>query len=221
MLLAIDTCTHICAVGVYDSQSKKIVAEQSYDIGRGHAEYLPKVVEDVMGKVAIGYKAISKIGVTIGPGSFTGIRVGVAFARGLSFACDVRCVGVTTLEALSQTVDTKKPFAVTLHGGRGNIFCQIFNTHDQRDLKPFQASLVEAKTLLSKRVDTLIGDAAQDINVSDDFDVLSHLKTAPIAAIAKLAVISEHKPSPLYLRDADAKPQVASLMPRKKVSRSL
>ena len=81
-ILALDTSGTDCAVCIYDALSKTVLAEVTEDIGKGHAERLIALVDAAFSMVGLQLSDIGKIVVTIGPGSFTGIRVGVAAARG-------------------------------------------------------------------------------------------------------------------------------------------
>jgi tRNA threonylcarbamoyladenosine biosynthesis protein TsaB len=101
LTLAIDCSARFCAVALHDAGEGRIVASASPDIGRGHAEKLPAVLEEVLADAGVDLSQVGRIGVTIGPGSFAGIRVGVAFARGLALALDVPALGVGSLEAIA------------------------------------------------------------------------------------------------------------------------
>ena len=98
-LLAIDTALDACSVAVVSGP--RIVAETDV-IGRGHAERLVAMIEAVMAKADCGFSDLDRIAVTVGPGSFTGIRVGLATARGLALAAGKPLVGVLTLDAMVQ-----------------------------------------------------------------------------------------------------------------------
>jgi tRNA threonylcarbamoyladenosine biosynthesis protein TsaB len=101
LTLAIDCSAIHCAVAVHKGDGDRILAEESPAIGRGHAEKLPAILQSVLAAAGVGLPAIERIGVTVGPGSFAGIRVGVAFARGLALALAVPVVGVGSLEAMA------------------------------------------------------------------------------------------------------------------------
>ncbi len=92
--LAIDTagagCSAALAIGARFEQ--KIYARFD-DIRRGHAEHIITQIDDLMTEAGIGYQSLNRISCTMGPGSFTGVRVGIAFAKGLALACDVSLYG--------------------------------------------------------------------------------------------------------------------------------
>src|SRR5690348_17280086 len=97
-LLAIDTALAACSVAVFDTGGG-IVASESQSMTRGHAEALMPMVARVMAKAAAKFDTIDRIAVTVGPGSFTGLRVGVSAARGLALAAGKPAVGVATTTA--------------------------------------------------------------------------------------------------------------------------
>ena len=101
LTLAIDCSARFCSVALFDAGAGRILAAASPDIGRGHAEQLPAVLQSVFGEAGVDLSQVERIGVTVGPGSFAGIRVGVAFARGLALALDVPVVGVGSLEVIA------------------------------------------------------------------------------------------------------------------------
>src|ERR1700744_2624959 len=100
IVLGLDTCLNACSVAVLDGE--RVVASAREGMARGHQERLAPMARDVMAKAGIGFPALDRIAATVGPGSFTGLRVGVAFAKGLALALDRPTAGVGTLEALAQ-----------------------------------------------------------------------------------------------------------------------
>src|SRR5687767_11705385 len=108
-LLALDTAANLCSVAVLDVESGTILAASSEDIGKGHAERLMTAIEQVAATARISIADIGKIAVSIGPGSFTGVRVGVSTARGFALALKCPAVGISTLQALAY--DAAKQFS--------------------------------------------------------------------------------------------------------------
>src|SRR5687767_11529684 len=100
IVLAFDTCLNACSVAVSDGD--RVLAQRLEPMARGHQERLAPLVAEVMAAAGLGFGALERIGVTVGPGSFTGLRVGLAFAKGLSAALGIPAVGVGTLEALAE-----------------------------------------------------------------------------------------------------------------------
>ena len=100
-LLAIDTALAACSAAIFDFD-KGVIASESLPMMRGHAEALMPLVGRVVRSGRHRFHRLDRIVVTVGPGSFTGLRVGVAAARGIALAADKRCVGVTTLRRLGE-----------------------------------------------------------------------------------------------------------------------
>ncbi len=129
-ILAIDTACGACSVGV--STEDGPVAVRSEPMMRGHAEALLPMVRSVMADAGIGFPEISLIAVTVGPGSFTGLRTGLAAGRALGLALDLPVAGVTTLEAvaaaaLAMAGDGFRPVLAALETRREDLYVQLFD----------------------------------------------------------------------------------------------
>ena len=111
IVLAIDTAGTGCFAAVYDDSTDTLLASAGADIGRGHAELLMGFIDQALAKSGKVLADIGRIAVTVGPGSFTGIRVGVAAARGFALALGVPAVGVTTLSAIAEAARAANPDA--------------------------------------------------------------------------------------------------------------
>ena len=111
-VLVIDTALGACTAAVFDGD--RCLAARSEPMGKGHQERLGGLVRDVAAEAG-GFEAVDRIGVTVGPGSFTGLRVGLAFAQGLGAALGRPVVGISTLAALAWSAD----------GGRGRTMAAI------------------------------------------------------------------------------------------------
>ncbi|MBO6639836.1 MAG: tRNA (adenosine(37)-N6)-threonylcarbamoyltransferase complex dimerization subunit type 1 TsaB [Roseitalea sp.] len=216
-VLVLDTASRFCSACVYDPAADTILAAREEAIGRGHAERLMGVVADVMDEAGAAFGDLTGLTVTIGPGSFTGIRVGVAAARGIAVARSQPVTGVTTLESLAvQAVDGENPagpFAVLIGGGRGQIFMQHFSA----DCDALDAARAVPEDTVSAclRPDCalLVGDAATA--VGSDLPNAIDRPVGTIGAVARAGRLFAHAPSPLYLRGADAKPQTGFALPRR------
>ncbi len=228
-LLALDTCAATCAAALYDSASPPIpdsdqhaVPSQfpsirSENIGRGHAERLMPMIEEVMRESNVKYADLERIVVTNGPGSFTGMRVGLAVARGFALTLDIPAVGVSSLAAIAASVsDGLHPLCVALDARRGEIYYQMFNHDGAELLPPGVASLERLANLIGERPEEmrLAGDAAHELAPLcrlTESHVLSDIAAPDIRAVARLGArlaSDAPPPSPIYLRAADAKPQM-------------
>src|SRR5688500_19241349 len=98
-VLAIDTALAVCAAAVLDTERPALQARESVPMVRGHAEALMPMVARVMDAAQLEFAELDRIAVTTGPGSFTGLRVGIAAARGIALAAGKPTVGLSTLAA--------------------------------------------------------------------------------------------------------------------------
>jgi|UniRef100_A0A7C1SKG3 tRNA threonylcarbamoyl adenosine modification protein YeaZ len=213
IVLAIDTAGVDCAAAVFDSKADKLLGRVSEAIGRGHAERLMAMIDEALADAGLALGDIERIGVTIGPGSFTGIRVGVASARGLALALGVDCVGVSTLEVLAQTVSTTD----------GSILAAINAHRDQVYAQSFVDGVPQDEPLLLELDDYLARAAASGVVLVGSASALVVDRNAetgpdhyPIEIVARISAVAkaQGKPKPLYLRGPDAKPQTGFAVSR-------
>src|ERR1700712_86762 len=99
LILAIDTTLDACAAGVLDTDAGELIPMESVAMKRGHAEALMPLIGRVMKDSGVAFASLDRIAVTTGPGSFTGLRVGLSAARGIALAANKPVVGLTTLSA--------------------------------------------------------------------------------------------------------------------------
>jgi len=213
ILLAIDCAAGLCAAALYDTGQERILAAESRDIGKGHAEELTGVVKTVLQVAGKVYTDIGLVAVTVGPGSFTGIRVGVAFARGLALALGVPAIGITTLEGIATEAAGERPVLASIDAGRGEIHGALYSSDGELLRGPFAMAPADAATLALENEAVLAGSGAAAIAETAP----EGQATASIETYARLAARPGRdmaKPRPLYLREADAKPQQGFAVPR-------
>lgn len=220
-LLAIDCAASLCAACVYDKGAGRELGRQVLDLGKGHAEHLMAVIEATLKAAGTGYRDLDAVAVSIGPGSFTGLRVGVSTARGLALALKIPAIGVTTLEALAAEAAASSPgraALAALDAGREEIHVALFDKELALTYGPAVISLPEVTAMAVDSKAVLAGTAAPQIAATAGraFDIGPVAATADIATYASLAAAkgSGEKPKPLYLRGADAKPQAGFILPR-------
>src|SRR5215218_9687713 len=118
LVLGLDTCLNACSVAVMDGET--VLAHASEVMARGHQERLATMAQQVMAQAGLAFSRLERIGATVGPGSFTGLRVGVAFAKGLGSALGVPVVGVGVLEALA--AEAEGPIAAAIDARRDQVY---------------------------------------------------------------------------------------------------
>jgi tRNA threonylcarbamoyladenosine biosynthesis protein TsaB len=218
-LLAIDTAADACSVGVVAGAASPML--RSEVIGRGHAERLMDMIADAMAEAGLGYADLFRIAVTVGPGSFTGLRVGIAAARGLALATGAEVVGIGTLAVHAATVPSAAPVLAVLAAGRGEVYGQLFAVDGTPLAEPavaspqvFAAGLAEGTALAGSGADLVI--AALPMTVRPP---VLHRNAAPdIATLCRLgraAPKADGAPRPLYVRAPDAKPQASARIARR------
>ncbi len=207
IVLAIDTALDACSVAVVANGLS--LATRSEPMARGHQERLAPMVAEAVAEAKLAFDRLERIAVTIGPGSFTGLRVGLAFAKALSLALDVACVGVGTLEALMASLDgaDAAPLAIAaLDARRDQLYLQVFSGGEPLT-EPGNLSLDEAQALIVG-----LGATAKTTVVGSGAALLGYTTAGPETvdpvALARLAAarpMPQERPSPLYLRAPDAR----------------
>lgn len=212
-ILAFDCSTTGCAAAVLDgdrvlARGEALPQEKS---GRGQAEALMPLLDQVMREAGLDWTQLGLIGVTVGPGSFTGLRIGLSAARGFALARDIPLAGVTTAEALAEGVPADerntRPILVAIDSKRAEPFVQLF-APDLTPVAPVAAMRVEAAVKLAT-APLLVGDGAAKLVPLIPGAVLSRAPARPDpVTLARLAVRLHAEgralpPEPLYLREAD------------------
>ena len=214
-ILAIDTATAACSAALLGDGV--IIAARHVAMLRGHAGALLPMVEEVMAEADVAYDALDLIAATVGPGAFTGLRVGLAAARGLALAGGLPIIGVTTLEALAHAVEDgsgERSVVAVLNARREEVYYQAYDAK-LAPLGPPRVGAAEMVDLPDGPV-LLVGDgaallpAARDGNRSD-VEIMPGVlpDAAVVAAIAAArfdpAAPPESPPEPLYLRSSGAR----------------
>ncbi len=223
LVLAIDTALAACSAAVLDTEQAALLASESLAMARGHAEALVPLIERVMVTADIGFAALDRIAVTIGPGSFTGLRVGISAARGLALAAAKPAVGLTTLSAYAAPVVAQAgPHAVlsAIDARHDQVYFQLVGSAGSMLRRPTIAPIEDVVAACREHgLLRLVGNAAQLLSTRWPADVPQPLQagaqSAPdIGWVAWLGAAADPNKSParpLYLRAPDARPQTSVL----------
>lgn len=221
LVLAIDTAGPDCAACLYDGGRARVIAEYSETIGKGHAERLMPVIAAVLEAGGLAYADIDRLAVTTGPGSFTGIRVGIAAARGFALALKRPLAGISTLRAIAEFTRNEEGrlqterLAVFLAAGRGEVYGRLdFDSPFAEAGQPFIAPVDDlAETPVFDKADiAFCGNGAEAVIAASGCNgrLLNRLAAAPVATVAQMGAAATdlgRRAEPLYLRRPDAKPQ--------------
>ncbi|RST87570.1 tRNA (adenosine(37)-N6)-threonylcarbamoyltransferase complex dimerization subunit type 1 TsaB [Aquibium carbonis] len=223
-ILAIDTAAEWCAACLFDDGSGGLLGLEARDIGKGHAEALMGVIGAALERAGASYRDVEAIAVSVGPGSFTGVRIGVATARGLSLALKVPAAGVTTLAALAfeaEPLANGRPVLAVLDARRDEFYAALYGPGGAVHAAPAILDLNAAVAMAGLMKPLIVGSGARLVAEAAGLDgnatALADLRTAAIETVARLAArqgFAGEKPRPLYLRGPDARPQDGFALPR-------
>jgi tRNA threonylcarbamoyladenosine biosynthesis protein TsaB len=217
LILAIDTALDACAAVVLDTGTSKLIAVESQAMKRGHAEALMPLIGRVMKDAALPFAALDRIAVTTGPGSFTGLRVGLSAARGLALAAGKPAVGLTTLSAYAAPIVSESgedPVISAIDARHDHVYFQVVSGNGGSLVRPRVGTIEAALEASRFGAPHLVGNAAAILAERWPKDAPPPVKVdaqpAPdISWVAWLgaAVSPDTAPArPLYLRAPDAKP---------------
>jgi tRNA threonylcarbamoyladenosine biosynthesis protein TsaB len=211
-ILSVDTCLGACSVAILDGE--KILAHRFELMDRGHAERLAPMVDEAMQQAAIAYADLDRLAVTVGPGTFTGQRVGLAFMRGMRVALKKPLIGITSLETIAAQAISESGIAcaAALHDARRDeVYLEIVRD-GATILPPTVLLFADAAAKLAPLTDeasvVLCGTAAPRAKEDLACATLSPIRQPDALWTARLAATREATstpPRPLYLRAPDAK----------------
>jgi tRNA threonylcarbamoyladenosine biosynthesis protein TsaB len=204
MILALDTALETCSACLYEEG--RVIGALFEPMVKGHAERLIPMIDEVFKTVSKKPSDITLIAVTIGPGSFTGLRVALAAARSMGVALDIPVTGVSTLDALS-------------YGHKGKVLSLIDARHhksyaqmlDNGDviLPPALYDNEALRALYTENKCVLVGSSAKYLSHEN------HETQIKIEAVAALAMRNQpREASPFYLKEADVTPQIKGIIAR-------
>jgi tRNA threonylcarbamoyladenosine biosynthesis protein TsaB len=223
-VLAIDTALEACSAAVLDTARGGVLARLSRPMVRGHAEALLPLVAALMDDAKSEFSELDRVAVTTGPGSFTGLRVGLSAARAIGLAAGKPVVGLSTLASFAAPLiaeDDSIGVAVAIDARHGQVYLQVFGPEGRNLISARIVPVGDAVRAASTAPMRLAGSAAGLLAAawSGEPPVLVDENSAPdidwVARLGVAAVESQALPKPLYLRTPDAQPQDAARLPRR------
>lgn len=225
-VLAIDTALAACSAAVLDSRQTTVVASETLTMDRGHAEAVMPLIARVMDRAGIEFAELDRIAVTTGPGSFTGLRVGIAAARGIALAAGKPAVGLSTLAGYAAphiAEDSDSTVVAAIDARHEHVYLQVFSPGGRTVVAPRIAPLREAVRAAVTAPARIVGSGAQLVlaqwPATEPPPLLVEQLGAPdigwVARLGAAAVEGQAPPKPLYLRAPDAQPQDAARLPRR------
>ncbi|MGH6673837.1 MAG: tRNA (adenosine(37)-N6)-threonylcarbamoyltransferase complex dimerization subunit type 1 TsaB [Xanthobacteraceae bacterium] len=226
-VLAIDTALGSCSAAVLDTvRGDGIIVGESLPMVRGHAEALIPLVARVMEQAELAFSDLDRVAVTTGPGSFTGMRVGISAARGIALAAGKPALGMSTLAAYAAPHlddDKDAPVIVAIDARHEHVYLQVFAAGGRTAVAPRLAPIADAVHAALQAPCRIVGSAAQAVVERMPQGAPAPLRVdareAPdIDWVARMGAVlpeSQSPPKPQYLRAPDAQPQNAAQLPRR------
>ena len=225
-VLAIDTALAACAAAVLDTRHAAVVASETLPMVRGHAEAIMPLIARVMDQAGIEFATLDRIAVTTGPGSFTGLRVGISAARGIALAAGKPAVGLSTLAGFAAphiAENDNSTVVAAIDARHEHVYLQVFGPGGKTVVPPRIAPLREAVRAAMTGSVRIVGSGAELIAAqwpkTEPLPELVQQLGAPdigwIARLGAAAADGHGPPKPLYLRAPDAQPQDAARLPRR------
>lgn len=215
-VLAIDCATSACSAAVLHGED--IVGHRFAEMERGHAEALVPMISDVLNEAGTGVSDMDLLAVTIGPGAFTGVRIGLSTMQAMALASDLPLGGVTTLEAVAaRQPDRSAALLVALETKRSDIYVQLFAPDGTELTGPMALAPEALHRALPEAPVIVAGDAApRAIEALRQVGVSTRPSGGPglpdareVAEIAACRAVlgRSRRAAPLYLRPPDVGPK--------------
>jgi tRNA threonylcarbamoyladenosine biosynthesis protein TsaB len=225
-VLAFDTCMAACSAALICGQEPPLMSCER--MARGHSEALFPMVAALMRQAGLDFAALDKIAVTRGPGSFTGVRAGIAAARGFALGCGAPIVTATSLEVMARACvkaleeeERRDGFLIAHDARRGELYVQLFDRAG-RAISDAAVATPAAAAEFARRTGFAAGSGAELLAAEAErlgFELDARLPDLLPEAFHLAELALDRPPdgrpvSPLYLRAPDAKPQTDKSLAR-------
>lgn len=210
LILAFDTSLQSCSVALW--RDGVVLARDMTPMSRGQAEVLVPTVQSVMATAGVEFADLDRIAATTGPGSFTGIRVGLATARGFALAAGKPALGIPTTEALAAAVDAKDRVGFdrivsAIDSQRGDVFAQAFSPDLRAEAAPINSPITSLGAWFGSGRTLVVSDGAEMIKAAwPDVAVSTAAGSCDPAVVARLAAdrsLPSSPATPVYVRPPD------------------
>jgi tRNA threonylcarbamoyl adenosine modification protein YeaZ len=224
-ILALDTSMGACSAALLsiDDGGRRLVSRQEV-MQRGHAEALMPMVAEVMAEAAVDPSALEVIASTTGPGSFTGVRIAIAAARGLALVTKATLFGADSLTVMARVARESRaigpaPFALAVDAHRGMLYFGLYGASGERREGPALVTPDAAAASMPRDISIALGSGAKLLAAASQRPIEAMLPELQpnAAALAKIALESRERTAmlrPLYLRPPDARPQAPAVARR-------
>ncbi len=213
-ILAIDTSLPAVSACVLDDEVETPIASETIEMERGHGEALLPLIERVMAQVEGGFSSLDRVAVTVGPGSFTGIRIGLAAGQAIGLACKCDVVGVSTLAALVTPLllgDYDGVLAAAIDARYGKVYVAAYASDGRPLIEPCRDSALEALRAMGSGPLVLTGSGAETIAREArargvPTRIVSSQAYPDIVCVAQLGLAANPATAParpLYLKEPD------------------
>ncbi len=225
-VLAIDTALEACSAAVLDIAQPQAMVHETLPMARGHAEALMPMIDRVVQNSGLQYEEFDRIAVTVGPGSFTGLRVGIAAARGIALAAGKPAIGLSTLAALAAPLiaeDDSGAVVSAIDARHDHVYLQVFGPGGRTLVTARVISVRDAVRAASSGAPRIIGSGAELLAKAWPSDAKSPSLVDPrrfpdidwVARLGAAALDTGAPPKPLYLRAPDAQPSATAGIARR------
>lgn len=213
-ILAIDTALPAVSACVLDGEALEAIALETLPMERGHAEAVVPLIQRVVTRTPGGFPSIGRVAVTVGPGSFTGIRIGLAAAQGVALVCKCDLVGVSTLSALASPLildEADGIIGAAIDARHGHVFIAAFASDGRPIISPRRIGVHEALRALGSGPLRLVGSGAEALacearlrgiaTTSVDASIAPNILFVARLGLAANPVLAPARP--LYLKEPD------------------